>query len=297
MLRQQALATLQHKEKRDYSNRQVRMFSSSQLDAYVRCSAAYYFGWIKRTTNGNGKVSSPLAFDRCLKATVYAHCGYEPDRSIPFEEKWKPELDIAADVLSEGCKLNEVFTETFNWLCSEFKIEWSNEQEEGEMLQQGSILASQFYEEFRQLEATPLVAIRAPMIDKTTGLVVSTNGTPVPVKCTLDLVSSDGIIFKLKTSSRAIEKIEYDWTLDLQRFVFEQTKGQSPKGLKVVNMVRRTSPMMQVIDAPEPRISRTLAICQSVLTAINLGAFFPNPKNTFGCSKAPAPCQLTPTTG
>jgi hypothetical protein len=221
-----------------------------------------------------------------MKATIYAHFGYEPSREIPLEEKFKPELDVAANVLSEGCTLSEVFTETFSWLCDKFEVEWSDEQERSEMVLQGSILASQFQDEFGFLKATPLVALRVPMIDEETGLVVSTNGAPVFNKCTLDVVSADGVILKLKTSKRAISKIEYDWTLDLQYQAYTRINGQEPKGLMVVNLVRTKEPKLQVISAPEPRISRTLAICQSVLNAINLGVFYPNPKyNLYGCSK------------
>ena len=262
----------------------VSVFSSSQLDAYTRCPASYYFRYQKRVPD-ESSLSSALAFDRCLKATIYAHFGYEPDPNIPLEDKWKPELDVAVDALSEGMKIDEVFAETFCWLCEKKAVDWADEKEEGEMLKRGGVLAKSFDQEFGEMSAEPLISMRTTMVDTSTGALVQSNGSPVSVQCSLDLISNDGVILKLKTSSRSISKLEYEWALDLQRYVYEQTKRQVPTGVKVVNLVRTKNPKMQVIDAPEPRISRTLAICESVIASINANAFYPNPKNQFGCSK------------
>jgi hypothetical protein len=92
-----------------------------------------------------------------LKATIYAHFGYEPDPNIPLEEKWKPELDIAVDAMSEGINIDEVFVETFQWLCGKFDVEWTDEKEEGDMLKRGGILAKAFDKEFGVILAEPLV--------------------------------------------------------------------------------------------------------------------------------------------
>ena len=135
---------------------------------------------------------------------------------------------------------------------------------------------------------------RVPMVDKETGALIQSNGSPASVQCSLDLVSDDGVILKLKTSSRSISKLEYDWSLDLQRYAYEQIKkrpnfrtsresGQAPVEVKVVNLVRTKKPKIQVIDAPEPSRESGLAICESVIASINAGAFYPNPKNQFGC--------------
>jgi len=122
------------------------------------------------------------------------------------------------------------------------------------------------------------------MVDGETGLVVQSNGKPASIQSSFDLIGSDGVVYKLKTSSKAISKLTYDWTLDLQRYVYEQIRKQPPVDVKVVNLVRTKKPKMQVLDAPAPRLSRTLAICESVIASINAGAYFPNPKNIYGCS-------------
>jgi len=262
----------------------VTVFSSSQLDCYTRCPASYYFRYQKRVPD-ESPLSSALAFDRSLKATIYAHFGIEIAPNIPLEEKWKPELDIAVDAMSEGINIDAVFVETFQWLCGKFDVEWSSDTEEGDMLKRGGILAKEFLKRFGIISAQPLVSMQTTMVDKSTGALVQSNGSPVSVQCSLDLVSNDGVILKLKTSSRSISKLEYDWALDLQRYVYEQTKREPPAGVKVVNLVRTKKPKMQVLDAPEPKLSRTLAICESVIASINAGAFYPNPKNQFGCSK------------
>jgi hypothetical protein len=123
------------------------------------------------------------------------------------------------------------------------------------------------------------------MVDKTTGEMVATNGMPAYIHSTLDLVSKEGVIFKLKTSSRSASEIEYDWSLDLQWYVYEQVRKQKPTEIKVVNFVRTKKPKMQVLSAPQPRISRTLSICNAVIASINAGSFYPNAKNVYGCSK------------
>ena len=151
-------------------------------------------------------------------------------------------------------KVDEVFAETFQWLVHQNEVDWADEKEEGEMLKKGGILAKEFDKEFGTLSAKPLVSMRVPMIDKKTGAFVTSNGSPASVQCSLDLVSDDGVILKLKTSARSISKLEYDWSLDLQRYVYEQIKKQAPVEVKVVNLVRTKKPKMQVIDAPEPRI-------------------------------------------
>jgi len=266
----------------------VSVFSSSQLDGYTRCPAQYYFRHIKKLPD-YGPISSSLVFDRCLKATIYAGKGYEPNPDIPFEEQWKPEIVVAVEAFENGMNIDKVFVETFKWLCEDIekssKVEWTDEEEEGLMLEQGSTLLKDFEQQFGEIEAEPLVSMRTEMVDKTTGEIIATNGTPVYLQSTLDLVSKDGVIFKLKTASRSASEIEYDWSLDLQWYVYEQVRNQAPAEIKVVNFVRTKKPKMQVLSAPQPRISRTLAICNAVIASINAGAFYPNVKNVYGCSK------------
>lgn len=266
----------------------VTVFSSSQLDAYTRCPASYYFRWVKKLPD-YGPVSSSLVFDRCLKATIYAGFGYEPNPEIPLEEQWKPEIAVAVEARKKGMNSDKVFVETFKWLCEDIetsaKVEWTDEKEEAEMLKQGGTLVTDFSTEFGEIEAEPLVSMRTEMVDKTTGEMVTTNGMPAYIHSTLDLVSKEGVIFKLKTSSRSASEIEYDWSLDLQWYAYEQVRNQAPAEIKVVNFVRTKKPKMQVLFAPQPRISRTLAICNAVIAAINAGSFYPNAKNVYGCSK------------
>jgi hypothetical protein len=266
----------------------VSVFSSSQLDTYSRCPAQYYFRHIKKLPD-YGNVSSSLVFDRCLKATIYAGFGYEPNPDIPLEEQWKPELSVAVEAFEAGLKVDEVFTESFQWLCADIEksasVEWTDELEENLMLKQGRTLVKDFSNEFGEIEAEPLVSMRTMMVDKTTGEIVAANGTPVDIQATLDLVSKDGVIFKLKTSSRSVSNLSYDWSLDLQWYAYEQLRNQAPAEIKVVNFVRTKKPKMQVLSAPQPRISRTLAICNSVIASINAGSFYPNAKNVYGCSK------------
>jgi hypothetical protein len=266
----------------------VSVFSASQLDSYTRCPAQYYFRWVKKLPD-YGTVSSSLVFDRCLKATIYARFGYEPNPDVPLEEQWKPEIAIALEAFEAGLTIDKVFTETFQWLISDIekssKVEWTDEEEEGLMLKQGSTLVTDFSTEFGEIEAEPLVSMRTEMVDKTTGEMVATNGIPAYIHSTLDLVSKEGVIFKLKTASKSLSHIEYDWSLDLQWYVYEQLRKQSPTEIKVVNFVRTKTPKMQVLSAPQPRILRTLAICNAVIASINAGAFYPNAKNVYGCSK------------
>jgi hypothetical protein len=266
----------------------VSVFSSSQLDTYSRCPAQYYFRHIKKLPD-YGNVSSSLVFDRCLKATIYAGFGYEPNPEIPLEEQWKPEIAVAVEAFEGRIKVDEVFTETFQWLCSDIekssKVEWNDDKEESEMLKQGGTLVNHFEQQFGEIEAEPLVSMRTEMVDKTTGEMVATNGMPVYIQSTLDLVGKDGVIFKLKTASRSVSNLEYDWSLDLQWYAYEQVRKQAPAEIKVLNFVRTKKPQMQVLSAPQPRISRTLAICNAVIASINAGAFYPNAKNVYGCSK------------
>lgn len=263
-------------------DRLVTVFSSSRLDAYTRCPAQYYFKYVAKVPD-NGVLSSSLAFDRCLKAAIYAEKGYEPD-NVPFEEQWRPELCIAADAFSEGKQLDEVFAETFRWLEDEDEIEWKDETEFDEMLRRGCILARMFHEEFDGLSGNPFTKMRTTMVDKENGKIVLSNGIEAFVVSYFDVIGDDGVIYKLKTSAKSTSRLEYDWALDLQRYVHERVSGQAPAGLRVVNLVRTKQPKMQVLDAPEPRISRTLAICESVIASINAKAFYPNPKNLYGCS-------------
>ena len=286
----------------------VSVFSSSQLDAYTRCPAQYYFRWIKKLKD-YGKVSSALVFDRCLKATIYACFGYEPNPDIPLEEQWKPEISVAVEAFEDGLTIDNVFIETFQWLVADIdkssQVEWTSDKEERLMLKQGGTLVKDFDREFGEIEAEPLVSMRTMMVDKTTGEIIATNGTPVSIQSTIDLVGKDlsacghaqagGVIVKLKTASRSVSNLEYDWSLDLQWYaksnprlrlrVYEQLRKQSPAEIKVVNFVRTKKPNMQVLSAPEPNIPRTLAICNSVIAAINAGSFYPNAKNVYGCSK------------
>jgi hypothetical protein len=271
----------------------VSVFSSSQLDAYTRCPASYYFRWVKKLPD-YGPVSSSLIFDRCLKATIYAGKGYEPNPDVPLEEQWKPEIAVAVEAFEAGLTIDKVFTETFQWLISDIEkssnVEWTEDKEESEMLKQGgtrvgSTLANHFEQQFGEIEAEPLVSMRAEMVLKSTGEIIAANGTPIYLQATLDVVSKDGVIFKLKTASKSLSQIEYDWSLDLQWYVYEQLRKHKPAEIKVVNFVRTKTPKMQVLSAPEPRISRTLAICNAVITAINAGSFYPNAKNVYGCSK------------
>jgi hypothetical protein len=262
----------------------VSVFSPSQLDAYSRCPAQYYFRHLKKLPD-DAPLSSSLVFDRCLKATIYASFGYEP--KIPFSEQWKPEIAVAVEAFSAGLTVDNVFTETFQWLISDLdkssQVEWTDDQEESLMLKQGRTLAQDFERQYGDLEAQPLVVMRTEMIDRTTGEMIAVNGTPVYIQSALDLISKDGVIFKLKTSKRSESNIEYDWSLDLQWYVYEAIRKQAPAKIKVVNLVRTKKPKMQVLDAPEPRISRTLAICNSVIASINSGSFYPNTKNMYGC--------------
>ena len=266
----------------------VTVFSSSQLDAYTRCPAQYYFRWIKKLTD-YGPISSSLVFDRCLKATIYASKGYEPNPEIPLEEQWKPEISVAVEAFEDGLDISQVFTETFQWLCASIEqsscVEWTSDKEERLMLKQGRTLAQDFDRELGEIEAEPLVSMRTMMVDKTTGEIIAANGTPVSIQATIDLVGKDGVIVKLKTASRSVSNLEYDWSLDLQWYAYEQLRKQSPVEIKVVNLVRTKKPKMQVLSAPEPKIPRTLAICNSVIASINAGSFYPNAKNVYGCSK------------
>ena len=266
----------------------VTVFSSSQLDAYTRCPASYYFRWVKKLQD-YGSVSSSLVFDRCLKATIYAGFGYEPNPDIPLEEQWKPEIAVAVEAYENGMNSDKVFVETFKWLCEDIekssKVEWTDEDEEGLMLKQGGTLLKDFEQQFGEIEAEPLVSMRTEMVDKTTGELITTNGVPVYIHSTLDVVSKEGVIFKLKTASRSASEIEYDWSLDLQWYAYEQVRKQKPTEIKVLNFVRTKKPKMQVLSAPEHRIPRTLAICNSVIASINAGSFYPNAKNVYGCSK------------
>jgi len=277
----------------DNPERLVVIFSTSQLDTYTRCPAQYFFRWIEK--RDSKKLSSSLAFDRAMKAAIYADKGYEPDTEVPLEEKWRPELDIACDAVQEGKSLDVVFSDTFQWVCDENEVDWKkdvglkpssfDDSEFDEILHRGRVLACLFDEQLGELSAEPMVKMRTTMVDSETGLVVQTNGTPASVQCSFDLIGEDGVIYKLKTSSRSISKLTYDWTLDLQRFVYQQLKGDAPTGVKIVNLVRTKKPKMQVLDAPEPRTSRTLAICESVIASINARAFYPNTKNLYGCEK------------
>jgi len=266
----------------------VTVFSSSQLDAYTRCPASYYFRWVKKLPD-YGPVSGSLVFDRCLKATIYAGFGYEPNPDLPLEEQWKQEIAIALEAFEAGLKIDKVFTETFQWLISDIekssKVEWTDEYEEGLMLEQGSTLVKDFEKQFGEIEAEPLVSMRTTMVDKSTGEIIAANGMPVYLQATLDLVSKEGVIFKLKTASKSLSQIEYDWSLDLQWYMYEQLRKHKPMEIKVVNFVRTKKPKMQILSAPQPRILRTLAICNAVIASINAGAFYPNAKNVYGCSK------------
>jgi hypothetical protein len=182
-------------------------------------------------------------------------------------------------------RIDDVFAQTFQWLSGEVEVEWTSETEEGLMLQQGRLLAQEFDAQFGDIEAEALVAMRTEMVDTSTGAIILTNGLPASLQCTLDLVSQDSVIFKLKTASRSISQLEYDWSLDLQRYAYEQLRNQSPVAIKVVNLVRTKKPKMQVLSAPEPHLSRTLAICEAVIASINALAFYPNAKNVYGCHK------------
>ena len=161
-----------------------------------------------------------------MKGTIYAGFGYEPNPDVPLEEQWKPEIAVAVEAFEGGLTVDNVFTETFQWLVADIekssKVEWTDELEEALMLKQGRTLAKEFDNQFGDISAEPLVSMRT---------------------------------------------------------------NQAPVEIKVVNFVRTKKPKMQVLSAPEPKIPRTLAICNSVIASINAGSFYPNAKNVYGCKK------------